>query len=142
MGGLIIAVTQDVDWGGPLTWFFSAIVFGWLFLVLVSVSFWLFQLSRFEGPLITIGTEGITDHFNNDDFLEWGEICLIDWKRAYHKGVGVVLFRVIPNKRSIKYTMLSLFGRGRLQYPEQYLSVQASEITQFILKAAPAGILK
>lgn len=142
IGVLVIIFTQDVDWGGPYTWFFGTLLFGWMFSALINASIWLFQLSRFNGPLITISSQGVIDHFDGGKYFSWDEIRFSDWKRANSKGVSVLVFRIIPKKRPIKSTFLSVLGRKPLQYPAQYLSIPPHEIAQYMLEEVPSYILK
>jgi len=141
-GGLIITFTQNVDWGGPFTWFLSTLIFGWMFATLININIWLWQLSQFHGPLITLSSHGVIDHFADGKYLNWDEIKYVNWEDTSNSGVSILVFKIVPKKRSINYRLLSVFGRMRLHYPVQYLSIPAQEISQFMLDEVPSNILK
>ena len=142
IGGLTVALTQDVDWGGPITWFFASLVFGWLFMSFAITSLWLYKLSNFQGPLITINNKGVVHHLDNHNFITWEQIKHIEWNTVNHKGVSATSFRVILLKRNLKHLLLNLFGWPNLSYVEQYLSLPAAEIDEFLLDNAPFGKFK
>jgi len=97
------------------------------------------QLSGFQGPLITISPKGVKDHFNQNVFLKWNEVQLIEFKS--HEGYAYS-FKVLPKSRSFKYFLLKALGRTPFQYNEEYLSVSSDAISQYIRNVGPSGILK
>lgn len=138
-GILLLAAFAQVDWGRPLTWVVGGLVFGWLFVTLVSLSWQLVRLSRFRGPLIVITSEGMVDHWGRrPQMLRWRDIRSCDWHHAGYTRS----FRVVPKRRSAADVVGGIFGSLRLRYPERYLSVPADEISQFMTDHAPADVLR
>ena len=141
MVGIVIGmIVGGADWGGPFTWIFGGIFFGCMYAWLIGTTLLISQLIFFQGPLITINSHGITDHFNRDNFLSWDEVKFISIKR--HVESPIAVFKAVPKARSLKFYLLKVMGRAPLEYPEPYLSVSTGAITQYITDVAPSGILK
>ena len=133
-------IIGGANWGGPFSWIICGIFFGWMYANLIGITLLIFQLIFFQGPLITMNSDGIIDHFNRDNFLSWDEVKLISIK--WHDESPIAVFKVVPKSRSLKFYLLTVMGRAPLEYPEPYLSVDAGYIKRWIRDVAPRGILK
>ncbi len=119
----------------------------------------MYKLSDFQGPLLTINSDGIIDHFNRYGQLSWEQIkfvgCKETWGRETYK-----YFVVIPAKRTLSYHIRRPFSRPmrykleRLAIPESDIPeiydvtkddsleyVYEADITEALKKVAPKHIL-
>ena len=135
-----LAVFEKVDWGGPMTWFFCTLMFGWVFCSFINSTLSLIKLSRHIGPLIEINSTGNIDYWHQPSrVLLWQDIKYSKWQ--IYQSVSRTLI-IMPRKRSAKEIIGGWFGSLRLRYPHQYLSVPDHEIAKFMIKYAPEGLLR
>jgi len=140
VGLAIAAIVSGADFGGPFTWVFCSIVFGWMYSSLIGITLLIFQLIFFQGPLITFSPDGVTDHFNNNTFLKWDEVKFVQIKK--HSDSPIAVFKVVPKTRSLKFFLKKFMCRAPLEYPESYLSETSGTILRYVKDVGPSGIIK
>jgi hypothetical protein len=137
---LILAVRGDVVWDlGPVTGLLATALFCWLYGSLIGWTHKLFRLGQFSGSLIELKPHGFQDNWSNPSrHIDWEDVQFSEWRPV----VGSRVFRIAMKRRSWLANAKSFFGLNEIEFPEQYLSVPAHEIAQFMLDHVPVKILR
>lgn len=139
LGALWVVASQRLEWDGLFGIFFGIPVFAWLFGYLIGSCLSLFKVARFEGVLMKIQPDGITDYWEaTPQKLQWRDIEFIQLE-SYQLTKSL---RLKPRHLPTLQRLAKLMGSMRLRYPTQYLSVSEASLSEFILKHAPPEVLK
>ena len=138
-GLVYVALTTKFVSGGLVVDLFLVALIVWIFLSLVFSTHRLFRLSRFEGTLLEITPEGLTDFWTDPArFIPWEDVKYTEWRNVKY----TVVFRIVMKQQSFSTSLRSIFGLPGLEFPKQYLSPPANEIAQFMLDNVPNEILR
>lgn len=113
-------------------------IFGYIYAFLVAFTFKLYKLKNFIGPIMTLTSDGIIDHFNDGEKLLWQDIKVI---KIIDAGISQKLI-ITPIKLHFRQKLLCILGIKPLEYMAQYLGTSIVEIAQYMLDHAPEEILE
>ncbi len=140
LGPISLFFFDKIEWDGiPFTYSLSGVFVLWMYGSLIGWTVKLFRLSRFSEPLIKLQPDGIQDNWSTPlRSINWKDIKFSEWRGAGYCRV----FKVSMKRTTLLAKVKSLFCLNEIEFPEQYLSVPAEEIAQYMLDNAPQHILR